>query len=140
MGTLDFVCRSSFFEICPQFSPQTYLASNHPMRRHARLPFEGEIWVSWKCSRGLVQKMRAKCMDLSAEGARLLTDLPIAARTNISLTSPRHGNLGTASVRHCVREGLKYSLGVEFTSSLPLSGQGRKRCLEEIQPPAESQP
>lgn len=110
------------------------------MRRHVRLPFEGEVQVSWKDTRGLVQKVRAKCMDLSAEGARLLTDVPIAARTGVTLTSAEFGNLGNAKVRHCVREGLKYSLGVEFTSSLPLSGQGRKRCLEEIQPPAETQP
>jgi hypothetical protein len=39
-----------------------------------------------------------------------------------------------------VRHTLKYWIGVEFTSSLPLASQGRKRCLEEIQPPAESHP
>ena len=110
------------------------------MRRHARLPFEARMQVSWKDSRGRVQKLRAKCLDLSAEGARLETDMPITARTSITLESARYGSLGTATVRHCVRHTLKYSIGVEFTSSLALAGQGRKRCLDEIQPPAESRP
>lgn len=96
--------------------------------------------VSFKDSRGQVQSLRARCLDLSAEGARLETDTPIPPRTSITLHSARYGSLGTASVRHCARQALKYSIGVEFTSSLVLAGQGRKRCLEEIQSPAESRP
>jgi len=108
------------------------------MRRHARLPFEAQMQVSWKDARGRVQKVRAKCLDLSAEGARLETDTPIPARSSITLDSARYGSLGTASVRHCVRKVLKYSIGVEFTSSLALAGQGRKRCLDEMQLSVES--
>jgi len=110
------------------------------MRRHARLPFEGPMQVFWKGPQGQVQGLRAKCLDLSAEGARLETDAPIQARTSITLQSARYGSLGTASVRSCVRHTLKYWIGVEFTSSLPLASQGRKRCLEEIQPGAEGPP
>ena len=95
--------------------------------------------VSWKDSRGQVKNLRAKCLDLSAEGARLETDTPIPSRTNITLHSARYGSLGSASVRHCVRHVLKYHLGVEFTSSLMLAGDGRKRCLEESQPPEQEQ-
>ena len=75
---------------------------------------------------------------MSAEGARLETDIPIAARTSVTLDSPRHGSLGSASVRHCVRNTLKYSIGVEFTSSLALASRGRQRCIEEISGPAEN--
>jgi hypothetical protein len=107
------------------------------MRRHPRLPFEVPMQVSWKDSRGQVQNLRTKCLDLSDEGARLETDAPIPPRTSISLQSARHGSLGMASVRSCVRHTLKYWIGVEFTASLPLANQGRKRCLEESQPPTE---
>jgi hypothetical protein len=107
------------------------------MRRHARQPFEDQMKVSWRDARGQVKSLRAKCLDLSADGARLETDLPIPARTSITLHSARYGNLGIASVRHCVRHTLKYSIGVEFTSSLALAGQARKRCLDEIQPISE---
>ena len=94
----------------------------------------------WRDPRGQVQTLRAKCLDLSAEGARLETDTPIPARAGVTLQSARYGSLGTASVRSCVRHTLKYWIGVEFTSSLPLASQGRKRCLEQIHPPAEGQP
>jgi hypothetical protein len=110
------------------------------MRRHVRLPFEAQMQMFWKDPRGRVQNLRAKCLDLSAEGARLETDMPIPARSSITLYSTRHGSLGTASVRSCVRHTLKYWIGVEFTSSLALAGEARKRCLDEIQPSTEEQP
>ena len=54
------------------------------MRRHARLPFADPMQLSWKDARGQVQNLRAKCLDLSAEGARLETDTPIPARAGVS--------------------------------------------------------
>lgn len=105
------------------------------MRRHARQPFETQVQVTWKDSRGQLKNIRARCVDLSDEGARLETDTPIPSRTSITITSARYGSLGTASVRHCVRHTLRYHVGVEFTSSLALAGQARKRCLDEIQLP-----
>ncbi|MGA2131635.1 MAG: PilZ domain-containing protein [Bryobacteraceae bacterium] len=110
------------------------------MRRHARYPYDGVLQVSWKDSRGLIKKVQARCVDLSAEGACLETDTPIPTRTSITLHSARHGSLGTASVRHCVRDALKYSIGVEFTSALTLAQLGRKRCFQEVQPPPQAQP
>jgi hypothetical protein len=110
------------------------------MRRHVRVPFKARMQVSWKDSRGRVQSQSATCLDLSAEGARLETDAAIPVRTIITLDSVRHGSLGTASVRHCVRHTLNYSIGVEFTSLRALAGQGRKSCLEEIHLPTESRP
>jgi len=129
-----------FFEIRPRPGPRNRMPPKSPMRRHARLAFEADIKVFWKDARGQVQSLRAKCLDLSAEGARLETDSPIPARTSITLHSVRYGSWGTASVRHCIRHTLKYSIGLEFTSSLALAGSGRKRCMEEIEHPAETQP
>ncbi len=108
------------------------------MRRHPRLPCALLLNVSWKDSRSNVQKIRAKCLDLSAEGARLETAVPIPLRTTVTLHCDRYGSLGAASVRHCVRKVLKYSIGLEFNSSLTLANQSRKRCLQELEPPADS--
>jgi PilZ domain-containing protein len=127
-----------FLEIPARFGPHNGMPSESHMRRHARLPFDAQMQVSWKDARGQVQNLRAKCLDLSAEGVRLETDTPIPARTSVTLQSPRYGGLGTASVRHCVRRALKYSVGLEFTSLLALAGSGRKRCLDEIQSAAGS--
>jgi hypothetical protein len=89
------------------------------------------VRVFWTDPRGLPKTLSARCLDLSAEGARLETDVPLPARANIALLSARYGTLGTASVRYCTRDGLKYSVGVEFTSPLSLASPGRKRCLED---------
>src|SRR5271166_1893321 len=94
----------SFFEIYPQLHPRDCVTPQSKMRRHARLPFVGPMQMFWRDPRGQVQTLRAKCLDLSAEGARLETDTPIPARAGVTLQSARYGSLGTASVRHCVRQ------------------------------------
>jgi hypothetical protein len=102
------------------------------LRRHPRQAFDGMVQLSWKDARGLVKSVQARCLDLSAEGARLETDIPIPARTRVTLYSAKYGGLGAASVRHCQRLALRYSLGIEFTSSLALGDAGRRRCLDEL--------
>jgi len=110
------------------------------MRRHARQPFADQMQISWKDARGQMKNAHARCVDLSAEGACLETNEPIPTRTSVTVYSARHGSLGTASVGHCVRHTFKYSIGVEFTASLVLAGQARKRCIEECQAPTQDQP
>lgn len=107
------------------------------LRRHVRYPYNGVLQVSWKDARGVVKKIQATCVDLSAEGACLVADTSIPARTCVTLHSARHGSLGMASVRHCLRDALKYNIGVEFTSALALAQHGRRRCFEEVQPPPQ---
>ena len=122
-------------------------ARHGPVELDRVVPPSGNMWVAGRqfwigpARAGTVIRFWAdtQLIHLSAAGARLETDAPIPARTSITLESARYGSLGTASVRHCARHMLKYSIGVEFTSSLALAGQGRKRCLDEIAPPAESQ-
>ena len=105
------------------------------MRRHMRYPFDGPMQLSWKDPSGQIKNLLAKCVDLSAEGACLETAAPIPSRTSVTMQSARHGNLGIATVRHCIRHTLKYWIGVEFTSALALAGPARKRFFEEVQPP-----
>lgn len=121
-----------FVEIHRPLPPRNRVLPKSQMRRHVRASFEDLIDVTWKDSRSQVRKLKARCLDLSAEGARLETDAPIPVRASIAMQSARFGSLGTASVRHCARRALKYSIGVEFTSSLTLAGPGRKRCIAEI--------
>jgi hypothetical protein len=94
------------------------------------------VRVLWNDPQGLPKSLPAQCLDLSAEGARLETDVPVPPRASISLLSARYGALGTASVRYCTRDGLKYTVGVEFTTPLSLAAPGRKRCLEDAPLPA----
>ena len=105
------------------------------MRRHLRLPFEAPLQVSWKDSRGRVQSAKGKCLDISAEGAQIEMAVPLAARTGITLSCEHYGSLGTATVRYCSRKTLQYAIGVEFTASLSLACEARRRCLGDRQSP-----
>ena len=105
------------------------------MRRHNRWPSKGPVQVSWKDGRGKVKSLWAKCLDLSAEGVCLETNGPIPPRTAVNLHSAQYGDFGTASVRHCARMGVKYSVGLEFTSALALASPGRKRSMADAQRP-----
>ena len=91
--------------------------------------------ISWKDPLGQPKRLLARWLDLSAEGGCLETDLPIPARTSVSLYSDRYGPLGLASVRHCARRKAKYSIGVQFAVALALAGPGRKQCLDEAATP-----
>ncbi len=76
--------------------------------------------------------MRARCVDLSPHGARVICDQPIDLRSNVFVQSPGHGQLGSASVRHCSRSGLKYSVGLLFSFTSSQADEGRKRCISAI--------
>jgi hypothetical protein len=110
--------------------------SKDKLRRHERRKFEGVVRVLWNDANGLPKSVTARCLDVSAEGLRLETDMPVPPRTGISLLSARYGALGTGSVRRCTRHGLKYSLGVEFTTPLSLASPARRRCLDDTHPEA----
>jgi hypothetical protein len=112
---------------------RTQVRSSGPLRRHIRQAYESTVQISWKDNRGQLKTITAKCLDISAEGVRLEASAPIPARTSVNLHAARYGALGGASVRHCTRSTLKYFIGVEFTSALPLAAPGRKRWLEEAQ-------
>jgi hypothetical protein len=105
--------------------------SKAKLRRHQRRRFQGVVRVLWNDPAGRQKSLPAQCLDLSAEGARLETDVPVPARASVALLSAQYGSLGNASVRYCTRDGLKYSVGVEFTTPLSLAGPGRKRCLDD---------
>jgi hypothetical protein len=102
------------------------------IRNDHRRPFECPIVISWQERSGETKVIRAKCLDLSQQGARIVIDLPIEIRTSVYLQSPSHGQLGNATVRHCSRTGLKYTIGLLFSSASSQADEGRKRCITAI--------
>lgn len=109
--------------------------SGSQTRRHARHQIDGAVQVTWKGPQGQPKRLLARWLDLSAEGGRLETDLPIPTRTSVSLHSDCYGPMGLASVRHCARRKAKYSIGVQFAVALALAGPGRKQCLDDAEVP-----
>jgi hypothetical protein len=106
--------------------------SKTSIRGSERRAFQAMVQISWPSSSGEVKLMRAKCLDLSEEGACLECDQPLDLRMNVYLQAPAYGLLGNASVRHCQRSGVKYIVGLLFGSATTLADRGRKRCLDQL--------
>ena len=109
------------------------------VRTAERRPFQGAVQVSWLARSGETKTIRAKCVDLSEEGARIECELPIEARTQVYIQAPAYGLMGNATVRYCRRSGLKHTIGLMFSSATSQAETGRKRCLTMDQADAEKQ-
>jgi hypothetical protein len=99
------------------------------LRRHHRLAFSGTVDLSWIDPRGQVKYARAKCLDLSETGLRLESPEPVPAHTSVSIRAERLRLSGPATVRHVVRLGAKFILGLELSTAVP------ERTLASVEPP-----
>ena len=87
------------------------------IRRHHRIPYVGPVRLSWE-DQGRAKFIMAKCVDISETGLRVEVSEPIPIRTNLQLRAERINLGGSASVKHCVRYGAKYLLGLELSQLL----------------------
>jgi hypothetical protein len=99
------------------------------VRTAERRPFQGTVQVSWQARSGETKTVRAKCVDLSEEGARIECEFPIEARTQVYIQAAAYGLMGNASVRYCRSRGLKHIIGLLFSSAAGEADQGRKRMI-----------
>ena len=95
------------------------------IRTGERRPFQGAVQVSWQTRSGEMKTIRAKCLDLSDQGARIECDSPIDLRTNVYLQAPGfwpdgqcHGALLQAE-----RDETHYWITVQLGSQPSGSGQ-----------------
>jgi hypothetical protein len=105
------------------------------IRTGERRPFQGVVQVSWQTRSGETRMVRAKCIELSDDGASIECEHPIELRTNVYLQAPAYGLMGNASVRYCRRSGIKHIVGLLFSSAASQADQGRKRLIRR--PPGE---
>jgi hypothetical protein len=84
------------------------------LRRHRRIPYLGPIRISWE-ENGQVRFAMTKCLDISESGLRIECPQPVRPGTRIQVGADRIQMAGSASVRHMVRNGSKYLLGVELS-------------------------
>ncbi len=88
------------------------------IRRHGRIPYTGSVRISWQDPGGMARYAMAKCLDVSEGGLRIQSIDPVPARTIILLNDERLKISGSATVKHVVRRGSKYLLGVELNAAL----------------------
>ncbi len=84
------------------------------LRRHNRLVIPGPIRISWQESSGFQKYVRGVCLDVSASGIRVEVVEPIPLRTFVTVGADSIKLVANASVRHSVRKGSKYLIGMEF--------------------------
>ncbi|MEZ5402046.1 MAG: PilZ domain-containing protein [Bryobacteraceae bacterium] len=87
------------------------------LRRHARWETDRKIRLMWTES-GQTMYARARCIDISESGMRVESPEPIPVRTYVSFQVDGTMFEGQASVRSCVRKGLRHLIGLEFGSGL----------------------
>jgi hypothetical protein len=89
------------------------------LRRHHRLLYTGHVDLSWTDTRGQVKFVRTKCLDISDNGISVQAPEPIPVRSSVSLRAERLNLSGSATVRHVIRIGAKFILGLELSGSVP---------------------
>ncbi len=99
------------------------------IRRHGRIPFIGIVRLSWEDAQGQPKYAQGQCMDVSESGLRVEVNTAIAPRTRISLNADRIKLSGSATVKHVVRYGSKYILGLELSEAL------REKTLAALREP-----
>ncbi len=60
----------------------------------------------------------AKCIDISETGLRIESPEPVRPGSSIQLAAERIKLNGAATVKHSVRHGSKYLLGVQLTQAM----------------------
>ncbi len=88
------------------------------IRRHHRIPYVGPVRLSWEDDQRRAKFILAKCVDISETGLRVEVSEPIPVRTNLQLRAERINLGGSATVKHSVRYGSKYLLGLQLSQVL----------------------
>jgi hypothetical protein len=94
-------------------------AGTQKTRRHRRALYTGPFRITWQDQRQEVRYAQGKCIDVSEGGMKIEVPCPIAVGTRLTMQIERLGYWGTASVRHAVRYGARYILGLETSQGLP---------------------
>jgi PilZ domain len=90
------------------------------------------VFLSWQAANGMIQRVSGRCLDLSASGARVETRDRMEQRAHVLMHSEAFGRMGTATVRYCRREGMKYIIGLQFGAVFGLSDPVRRKTLERV--------
>jgi hypothetical protein len=93
------------------------MSAQHNLRRNRRIPYLGPIKISWE-ERGEPRYSLARCVDISETGIRIESSHPVRPGTMIQLAAERIQLSGAATVKHSVRHGSKYLLGIQLTRAI----------------------
>ncbi len=90
----------------------------HDRRRSLRFPYRGAVLMVWDAGYRRTKYVRAKILELSEGGVRIEISEPLPVAAQVSLRAERFELFGAVTVKHSVRCGSKYILGLEFSNRL----------------------
>jgi hypothetical protein len=99
--------------------------------REERHEVDFPVFLSWEANNA-IQRVMARCVNLSPSGAKLETKDRLEVRTGVLVHSDRFGRMGTASIRYCVRNVMKYEVGLQFSATFGLSDPVRRKILTSV--------
>jgi len=88
------------------------------LRRDARMTYNGKISLTWSDAAGHALGRDGQCLNISATGLKVKLDFEIPLRTVVTVKAKALELHGSASVRSCVRIGIKYTIGLEFVGGM----------------------
>jgi hypothetical protein len=99
--------------------------------REERYEVDFTVFLSWQVN-DAVHRVTARCVNLSPSGAKLETRDRLEVRASVLVHSEQFGRMGMASIRYCVRKGMKYEVGLEFGGIFGLSDPVRRKILDGV--------
>jgi hypothetical protein len=100
-------------------------------RSEDRYRVDFQVFLTWQVN-GVTRRVIGRCVDLSPSGARLETRDKLTAHSTVLVHSEQFGRMGLASIRHCNRHGMKYDVGLQFSTVFGMSSPSRQRALEQV--------
>jgi hypothetical protein len=94
------------------------MAEKGRLRRHPRNEVRSIVQLVWKDHLGNEKYTKARTLDVSESGMRVEVPERIPERSYITFRADELSLHGTGSVRSCQGKGLKYIVGLEFSTGM----------------------
>ena len=101
-------------------------------RPEERYDVDFQVFLSWQAKHGAIQRVSGRCVDWSPSGANLQMKERLETHTAVLVHSEQFGRMGDASVRYCRREGMKYSVGLQFRTAFGMGDPVRRKILSLV--------
>ena len=94
------------------------MAGKSKLRRHPRSEARSIVQLIWKDQLGNEKYTKARTLDVSESGMRVEVPERIPERSYITFRADELSLHGTGSVRSCQANGLKFIVGLEFSTGM----------------------
>ena len=94
------------------------MAEKGKLRRHPRSEARSIVQLIWKDQLGNDKYTKARTLDVSESGMRVEVPERIPERSYITFRADDLSLHGTGSVRSCQAKGLKFIVGLEFSTGM----------------------